>query len=72
MQSVRRIDQTIRMINWDDSGAWGGRNILWKAGALMVYERPVLGHGFGTSTKQMGKYVEDKEWRNTKLRMHNA
>ncbi len=72
VNSTRRIDQTIRMVNWDDSGAWGGRNILWKAGASMIYERPVFGHGLGVSRGQMGKYVENKEYRKTNLRMHNS
>lgn len=72
VKSTRRVDQTLRMINWDDGGAWSGRNILWEAGALMVYERPVLGHGFGVSGKQMGKYVQKKEYRKTNLRMHNS
>ena len=67
-----RIEQTLRIINFEDKGAWGGRNILWEAGALMVYEKPIFGHGFGVSDNQMGKFVQEKEYRATRLRMHNS
>ena len=72
LATSNRINQTMRIVNFEDNGAWGGRNILWEAGALMVYERPVFGHGFGVSDNQMGKFVQDKDYRETKLRMHNS
>jgi O-antigen ligase len=68
----RRLNQTSRIVNIKDDFAWGARNKLWEAGAMMIYERPFFGHGFGISDNQMGKYMQDTDYRATKLRMHNA
>lgn len=69
---IRRFEQTTRIINVEDTGAWGVRNKLWEAGAYMIIERPVLGHGFGVSSYQMGKFMQDKDYRASTLRMHNS
>lgn len=67
-----RLEQTTRIININDDNAWGVRNKLWEAGLYMISERPVFGHGFGVSRYQMGEFMQDKDYRATTLRMHNA
>lgn len=73
-----RVEQTKRLVSFEDSYAWSGRNYLWQSGWEMIKERPVIGHGFGINKEIMSDYlgktgtVNVHNLKQSKIRMHNT
>ena len=69
----RRMEQSKRLVSFDDTGAWSGRNIIWEAGFEMVKESPIIGQGYGISTEIMPDYLQEAgASRILRIRMHNT
>lgn len=75
---LSRIEQSKRLVSFEDSYAWSGRNYLWQSGWEMIKERPVIGHGFGINKEIMSDYlgktgtVNVHNLKRSKIRMHNT